>query len=56
MTPFYAANERAQRLNAPFCTITQKVKTRNEVNLTSDNYGVLSAFICVYLRLKDLLD
>jgi hypothetical protein len=31
-----------RKANAPFCAKTEKVKTRNEVNLTSDNYGVLS--------------
>src|ERR1035438_8101149 len=53
MTPrvhaiFCAGNERAQRANAPFCAKTEKVKTRNEVNLTSDNYGVLFVSIRVH--------
>jgi hypothetical protein len=41
-TPFRAADDRIQRANAPSRAKTKKVKTRNEVNLTSDNYGVLS--------------
>jgi hypothetical protein len=47
MTPtvhaqFCVVNKRLQRANAPFYAKNEKVKTRNEVNLTSDNYGVLS--------------
>ena len=41
-----------RRVNGPSCAKTEKVKTRNEVNLTSDNYGHLSAFIGVHQRLK----
>jgi hypothetical protein len=37
-TPFRAAHVRPQRAKAPFCAKNEKVKTRNEVNLTSDKY------------------
>src|ERR1019366_9659754 len=40
--PFCVKTPMNSRVNAPFCAKTEKVKTRNEVNLTSDNYGVLS--------------
>jgi hypothetical protein len=50
--PFCAIAQIIQTGNTPSCAKNEKVKTRNEVNLTSDNYGALFAFIGAHRRLK----